>query len=94
MGKYVMLTNLTDEGRKTLLNKPERLKEVNEEVEGMGAKVLAQYALFGPYDFVNVLDVPNDKDVARISCVLGSRGTMQTLTMAAMDVDEFINSLK
>ena len=94
MGKYVMLTNLTDEGRKTLLNKPERLKEVNEEVEGMGAKVLAQYALFGPYDFVNVLDVPNDKDVARISCVLGSRGTMQTLTMAAMDIDEFIRSLK
>lgn len=93
MGKYVMLTNLTDEGRKTLLNKPERLHEVNKEVESMGAKVLAQYAVFGPYDFVNVLDVPNDKDIARIACVLGSRGTMQTLTMAAMSVDEFIKSL-
>jgi uncharacterized protein with GYD domain len=94
MGKYVMLTNLTDEGRKTLLTKPERLQEVNKEVESMGAKVLAQYAVFGPYDFVNVLDVPNDKDMARITCVLGSRGTMQTLTMSAMAVDEFIKSLK
>ena len=94
MAKYVMLTTLTDEGRKTLMNRPERLREVNKEVESMGAKVLAQYALLGPYDFVNVLDVPNDRDIAKITCQLGARGTMQTLTMAAMDVDDFIDSLK
>ena len=56
MAKFVMLTTLTDEGRKTLRDKPERLREVNREVEAMGAKVLVQYALLGPYDFINILE--------------------------------------
>ena len=58
---YVMLTTLTDEGRKTIKEKPERIKEVNKEVEAMGAKLLDQYALLGPYDFVNILDAPNNE---------------------------------
>jgi uncharacterized protein with GYD domain len=91
---YVMLTTLTDEGRKTIKEKPERIKEVNKEVEGMGAKVLAQYAVLGPYDFINVLDAPNNEAVSKIAVELGSRGTLQTLTMAALDVDGFVASLK
>lgn len=56
MAIYVMLTNLTDEGRKTIKENPGRIKEVNKEVEAMGVKLLAQYALMGPYDFLNVLE--------------------------------------
>ena len=94
MGKYVMLTTLTDEGRKTLQTHPERIKEVNKEVEAMGAKILAQYAVLGPYDFVNILDAPSNEAVSKIAMALGSRGTLQTMTMAAIGVDDFINSLK
>ena len=94
MAKFVMLTTLTDEGRKTITEKPERIKEVNKEVEAMGAKVLAQYAVLGPYDFINILEAPNNEAVSKVAIALGSRGTLQTMTLAAMDIDAFIGSLK
>lgn len=94
MAIYVMLTNLTDEGRKTIKENPDRIKAVNQEVEAMGVKIVAQYALLGPYDFVNILDVPNSEVVSRVAVELGSRGTLQTMTMAALSLDEFIKGLK
>jgi len=84
-----MLTTLTDEGRKTIKQNPQRVREVNKEVEAMGVKILAQYALLGPYDFVNILEAPDNKTIARVAIELGSRGTLQTMTMAAMSIDEF-----
>ena len=88
MAVYVMLTSLTDEGRKTVKESPKRLKEVNREVEAMGVKILAQYALLGPYDFLNILDAPDNKTISRVAIELGSRGTLQTMTMAAMTIGE------
>ena len=93
MAIYVMLTTLTDEGRKTIKSNPQRIKEVNKEVEAMGVKILAQYALLGPYDFVNILEVQDSKVISKVAVELGARGTLQTLTMAAMTLDEFIGNL-
>jgi uncharacterized protein with GYD domain len=93
MAIYVMLTSLTDEGRVTVKKSPERIKEVNREVEAMGAKVLAQYALLGPYDFINILEAPDNKTITKIALELSSRGTLHTITMAAMTLDEFIGSI-
>ena len=94
MAIFVMLSNLTDEGRKTVKGTPERIKEVNKEVEAMGAKVIAQYALIGPYDFVNIIEAPNTEIIAKVAMELGSRGTIQTMTMTAMTVDDFVKALK
>lgn len=94
MAVYLMLTTLTDEGRKTIKQKPERIKEVNKEVENMGVKILAQYALLGQYDFANILEAPDNEAMARVAVELGSRGTLQTMTTAAMTLDEFIAALK
>jgi uncharacterized protein with GYD domain len=94
MAKFIMLTTLTDEGRRTIKDNPQRIKEVNKEVEAMGAKVLAQYAVLGPYDFVNILEAPSNEAVSKVAIALGSRGTLQTMTMAALDIDDFIGSLK
>ena len=88
MATYVMLTNLTDEGRKTVKANPKRLKEVNKEVEAMGVKIITQYALLGPYDFLNILEAPDNKTISRIALELGSRGTLQTMTMAAMPIED------
>jgi uncharacterized protein with GYD domain len=90
---YIMISTLTDEGRKTIKNHPERIEEVNREVENMGAKVLAQYALLGPYDFITILDAPNNEAVSKISIDLGSRGTIQIKTLPALLVDEFIEGM-
>jgi len=89
-----MFTTLTDEGRKTIKEKPERIKEVNKEVESMGVKILAQYALLGQYDFINILDAPSNEAVANVSIQLGARGTLQTTTLAAMTLDDFVAILK
>ena len=81
METYIMLTKLRDQGRKTIKEKPKRTKEVNKEVEAMGGKVLAQYAVLGPYDFVNVVQAPDNKTIAKISMELGSRGTIEIMTL-------------
>ena len=94
MATYIMLSTLTDEGRKTLKERPERLQEVNREIEAMGARVLQQYAVLGMYDFVNVLDAPDNETVARISVELGSRGTVSLTTLPALPVDAFTQMLK
>jgi uncharacterized protein with GYD domain len=93
MPLYIMMTNLTDEGRKTVKANPHRIKEVNKEVEAMGVKILAQYVTLGQYDFINILDAPNNEIIARVATELGSRGTLQTNTLAALTLDDFIRTL-
>jgi uncharacterized protein with GYD domain len=93
MSLYIMMTNLTDEGRKTVKSNPQRIKEVNREVESMGVKVIAQYVTLGQYDFINILEAPDNETIANVATELGSRGTLQTMTLAALTLDDFINSL-
>ena len=88
-----MLSTLTDEGRKTVQMRPERIKEVNDEIEKMGAKVLEQYAVLGEYDFVNILEAPDNETISKVSIELGSRGTIQLITLAAMPIDELAGTL-
>ncbi len=94
MAIYIALSNLTDEGRKTLKQRPDRIKEVNREIEDMGIKVLGQYAVLGLYDFVTLLDAPDNEAVLKMSVELGSRGTIQLITLPALSVDDFIKTLK
>ena len=87
---YVLLSTLTDEGRRTVKGRPERIKEVNQEVEAMGVKVIAQYAVFGPYDFVNIVEAPDTATAMKVSVDLGARGTLHVMSLAAMPLDEYI----
>ena len=94
MAVYVMLTTLTDEGRKTVKANPQRIKEVNKEVEDMGGKILSQYAILGSYDFINIIETVGNTTITKIALELGSRGTLQTTTMAAIPIDDLVTSLK
>jgi uncharacterized protein with GYD domain len=89
-----MLSNLTDEGWKTVKEKPERIKEVNQELKALGVKVIHQYAILGPYDFINIVEAPDNETIAKVSIELGSRGTIKITSMAAITIDDFITSLK
>lgn len=93
MGRYIMLSTLTDEGRKTVKMRPERIKEVNKELEKMGVKVVAQYAVLGPYDFVNILEAPDNETISRVAVELGARGTVQIMTLAAIPLEIFEKKL-
>jgi uncharacterized protein with GYD domain len=93
MPTYLMLTNLTAEGVRTLKNNPTRVGEVNKEVEQMGGKVIAQYATLGQYDFVTVIEAPDERAMAKISVELGSRGTMTSQTLTAMPAADLSGSL-
>ena len=93
MPTYVMLTNLTADGVRTLKNNPGRVSEVNAEVEQIGAKVIAQYATLGQYDFVTIVEAPDDQTIAKVSVELGSRGTMTSQTLTAMPAADLSGSL-
>jgi uncharacterized protein with GYD domain len=88
-----MLTNLTAEGVRTLKNHPGRIAEVNREVEQMGVKVISQYATLGQYDFVTVVEAPDEQTMAKVSVELGSRGTMTSQTLAAIPAEDLSSSL-
>jgi uncharacterized protein with GYD domain len=93
MPLYLMLSQLTEKGVQTLNSNPSRLREVNHDVEELGAKVLHQWASLGEYDFVNVVEAPDDATIARMSVKLGARGSVKFETLPLLDVDSFLTSL-
>ena len=93
MPTYVMLTNLTPEGVQTLKNNPTRVQEVNKEVEQLGVTVKEQWATLGQYDFVTIIEAPDDQTMAKVSVELGSRGTMSSQTLAAMPSEDLAKAL-
>lgn len=94
MAVFLMLTTLTEAGRRTLEDTPQRIKEVNKEFEKEGVKVINQYALLGQYDFVNILEAPSNEVMAKVVVALGARGTLQTVTLVAIPIDAFIAGIQ
>ena len=94
MPTYLMLTTLTEKGVQTLHANPDRLKEVNKDVEEMGAKVVHQWAALGEYDFVNIVEAPDDMTIARVSVALGARGSAKIESLPLLPVDELLASFK
>jgi uncharacterized protein with GYD domain len=93
MPTYIMLSTLTPEGVQTVKNNPQRIKEVNTEVEQLGATVRAQWATLGQFDFVSIVEAPDEKTISRVSLELGSRGTGRFETLTAIPIDDFIAAL-
>lgn len=94
MPVYIMLSTLTSEGLETIKDKPDRITEVSDELKAMGVTVQNQWAVLGEYDFVNVVEAPDNETVARASVEIGSRGSVSMVTMPAIPVEDFIKSLK
>ena len=90
MPTYILLSSLTAQGVQTLKSNPDRLREVNRDVEELGAKVLHQWATLGPFDFVNVVEAPDDATIARVSVALGARGSAKLQTLSALSIDDFL----
>ncbi|HEY2637672.1 MAG TPA: GYD domain-containing protein [Solirubrobacteraceae bacterium] len=93
MPTYIMLSTLTPEGVQTVKNNPQRIREVNTEVEQLGATVHSQWATLGQFDFVSIVEAPDEKTISRVSLELGSRGTGRFETLTAIPIDDFIASL-
>ncbi len=94
MATYIMLSTLTDEGAKTVRENPNRIKEVNLEIEALGVKVLSQYATLGQYDFVSVVEAPDNETIGQVSLELSSRGSIRLQTLPAMLIDDLIAKFK
>ncbi len=94
MATYILLSTITEEGAETIKENPDRIKEVNQEVEALGVRVLSQYAVLGPYDFVTIVEAPDNETVARMSAELAARGTVKIMTLPAIPIDAFIARLK
>ena len=93
MATFIMLSTLGPEGAATVRENPDRIMAVNDEVQSMGVKVIQQYALLGPYDFCNILEAPDEKTMAKVAMTLSARGTLKSLTLTAIPIEEFIATL-
>ncbi len=93
MPTYIMLSKLSDQGLQTLRANPERLREVNRDVEELGARVLHQWFILGPYDFVNIVEAPDAKTVAQVSVAISARGSTALESYEAIDVGELVELL-
>ncbi len=93
MPVYILLSTLTQQGMQTLVSHPDRLREVNKDVEELGAKVLYQWFTLGPFDFLNIVEAPDASTIARVSVALSARGSVKVETLTALEVDEFLQSL-
>ena len=90
---FILLSSLTQQGIQTLKSNPERLRQVNQDVEELGCKVLHQWATLGEFDFVNVVEAPDTATIARVSVALGARGSTRIQTLPALTIDDFVKSL-
>jgi uncharacterized protein with GYD domain len=90
---YILLSRLSQQGVATLKSNPDRLHEVNKDVEELGARVLHQWATLGEFDFVNVVEAPDTATIARVSVQLGARGSTKIETLPALTIDEFVQTL-
>ncbi len=93
MPLYILMTTLTPQGVQTLRSNPARLREVNRDVEELGARVLHQWATLGPFDFVNVVEAPDDATIAKVSIALGARGSSKLQTMSALTIEQLLDTL-
>jgi uncharacterized protein with GYD domain len=90
---FILLSTLSQQGVQTLTSNPDRLRQVNRDVEELGAKVLHQWATLGEFDFVNVVEAPDVETIARVSVALGARGSTRIQTLPALEIDAFLRSL-
>jgi len=93
MPTYILLSTLTAQGVQTLKANPDRLREVNRDVEEIGAKVIHQWATLGTFDFLSVVEAPDEATIARVSVALGARGSTKVQTVTALTIDEFLAAL-
>jgi uncharacterized protein with GYD domain len=93
MPTYVLLTTLTVQGVQTLKANPDRLRQVNADVEELGAKVLHQWATLGPFDFVNIVEAPDAETISRVSIALAARGSAKLQTLQAFTIDDFLKNI-
>jgi uncharacterized protein with GYD domain len=91
---YILLSTLTAEGRKTVRERPNRIQEVDREMEAMQVKIISQHAVVGPYDFVNVVEAPDNETIVKASVELGARGTVQIMSMPAIPIEEFVKAIQ
>jgi uncharacterized protein with GYD domain len=91
---FILLSTLTQQGLQTLKSNPERLSQVNHDIEEMGARVLHQWWTLGEFDFVNIVDAPDIATIAKISVALGARGSIRIETLPALEIDEFLTTLE
>ena len=90
---FILLSRLSTQGVQTLRSNPDRLREVNRDVEELGARVLHQWATLGSFDFVNVVEAPDLATIAKVSVALAARGSTKIETLPALSVDELLASL-
>jgi uncharacterized protein with GYD domain len=94
MATYILLSTLTEGGSELIKKHPGRIRDANREMEALGVEVISQFAVLGPYDFVTIVEAPDNKTIVRVSADLSLRGSLKITTLPAISIDEFISEMK
>lgn len=94
MATYILLSTLTLEGTDTLKTHPALIDETNARLASYGITVVTQYAVLGPYDFVTIVEAPDNATVVRASAALSLSGIVRLTTLPAVAVEDFLASLR
>ena len=96
MATYVMLTRLSPEA----LARPESVIDLNRQVEDRikrecpGVRWLANYAVLGPCDYLDIFEAPDAETATKVSLLVRSFGHATTETWLATEWDRFVELAK
>ncbi|MGD9571145.1 MAG: GYD domain-containing protein [Thermoleophilia bacterium] len=94
MRTFLLLASLSPQGLQTLATTPERLFEVNREIERLGGRVVRQWALLGAFDFLSEVEAPDEATIQKVTVELSARGSATFETMVALSIEDYIAALE
>lgn len=94
MATYILLSTLTESGAELIKKYPGRIRDANRDLEALGVEIVAQYAVLGSYDFVTIVEAPDNRTIVRVSTELSLRGNLKITTLPALPIEEFIAEIR
>ena len=86
MPTYTQLMTLTPEGRSNMLRDSQTVLRSQNAVRVPGVVVLGLYGVLGDYDFVNIVEAPDNAAAARFSLELGVSAGAHITTLPAIPI--------
>ena len=94
MATFIRLVSMTEQGVKNILKFSEQVAEAKKILEANNARFIEVYATLGRYDFVAIIDAPDEKAIAKVSALIASQGNFRAETLPAVPLEEFTKAIE
>lgn len=94
MTTYIRLVRLTDEGRKLVKEGRSVFEGASRIFEEQGGRIVSAWGTLGSYDFIAVVEAPDDATMMKISALVASGGVLSADTLPAVPMQDFLSSIE